>query len=117
MMAYFQIASSVGNIVGPLLFTVDQKPGYKKGLRAVLGLFVAAIGIVGLLVASFIYLNRRKEAERVANGKPAKIHDRSMDNVYRQDDGHADEEAGAVPLGLNSGNISDLKNDEFVYTL
>jgi len=57
------------NIVGPLLFSTDQAPRYKKGLSAVLGLFVAVVGIVVLMAFMFLFLNKKKEAERVRNGK------------------------------------------------
>ncbi|KAL7414559.1 major facilitator superfamily domain-containing protein [Mrakia frigida] len=120
LVAFYQVGSSVGNIVGPLLFSTDQAPGYKKGLSAVLGLFVAVVAIVVLMAFMFLFLNKRKEAERVRNGKPAKIHDRSMDAKYGAHNADDDDEAAGkgVALGGNSfKDISDFKNDEFVYLI
>jgi hypothetical protein len=85
-------------------------------------MFIAAIGIIALLVAMFTFLNRKKEAERVRNGKPAKLHDRSMEKTYKSaaDETPADvdteEGARAATLGQNGG-LTDLQNDEFVYTI
>ncbi|KAL7410774.1 major facilitator superfamily domain-containing protein [Mrakia frigida] len=118
--AMYQVGSSVGNIVGPLLFSTDQAPLYKAGIRAVLGLFISVVGIAAILAALLFMLNKRKEAERVRNGKPAKIHDRSMDTKYGTAQVDEDEEVGkgGVALGGNSfKDMSDFKNDEFVYLL
>lgn len=118
LVAMYQVGSSVGNIVGPLLFKSKDAPLYKAGLRSVLGLFVAVVGIVGILVAMFVFLNKHKEAQRVRHGKPAKIHDRSMDAKYGTARPDEDEEVGkgGVALGGNSfKDISDFSNDEFVY--
>lgn len=76
------------------------------------------MGIIALLVFAFLFLNRRKEAERVRNGKPAKLHDRSMDKAYTSAadavvDVDTEEGARAAQLGQNGG-LTDLQNDEFV---
>lgn len=100
-----------------LLFTVDQKPLYHKGLRAVLGIFIACIGMVGLQVATLMFLNKRKEKVRVANGKPAKIADRSMDATYTAGKVEVDPETGAqIEVGHDAfDDLTDFRNDEFQY--
>lgn len=90
----------------PCFFTFDF---YKQ-------MFVAGIASVGFLMAAFIWLNRRNERRRVANGKPAKIHDRSMDKSYNNAATSTEEEAGASHVVLSSNadlGLTDLKNDEF----
>lgn len=107
--------SAVGNIVGPFLFQAKDAPRYHPGLGAVLGLFVANMGLtVGLWGVLFI-LNKRKEKERVAHGKPAKILDTSLDKKYVQHDELVD--ANGNPLGQQAFlDLTDGQNDEFVYT-
>lgn len=122
MMALYQAGSSSGNIVGPLLFKTKDKPAYRPGLQAVMGIFVASMGLVLILMGMFMVMNKRKEVERVKNGKPAKIHDRSMDTKYVAAEQTPEDEEdgikGTTALGGNAfKDISDFKNDEFVYTL
>jgi len=57
-------------------------------------------------VLSYIILNKRKETQRAANGKPAKLEDRSMKQTYEAGD------AGDV-LGQNAFlDMTDMENDE-----
>lgn len=61
--------------------------------------------ICSLIVAVFFWLNKGKEKQRVANGKPAKLTDRSMDRTYVAgiDDG----------TGANAFmDMTDKENDE-----
>jgi MFS family permease len=114
MMSLYQAGASTGNIVGPLLFKDKDKPAYKPGLTGVMGIFVASIGLVLILMGLFMAMNKRKEAERVKNGKPAKIHDRSMDHKYvAATPATIDEETGdkgTSALGENAFlDISDFK--------
>lgn len=62
------------------------------------------VGICAILAGLLFALNQRKEVERVKNGKPAKIHDRSMDSKYGAAQVEEDEEVGkgGVALGGNS---------------
>ena len=39
--------SSAGDVVGPLLFNMSEKPTYRPGLRATLGFFVAFVIVIG----------------------------------------------------------------------
>lgn len=51
-------------------------------------------------------MNKRKETERVANGKPAKLTDRSMDRTYAAGD-------ATELLGQNAFlDLTDKENDE-----
>ncbi|KAK4702864.1 hypothetical protein P7C70_g3349, partial [Phenoliferia sp. Uapishka_3] len=108
----YNAASSAGNIVGPQLFKEKDAPSYKSGLQAVLGIFCALIGIIVIQALILAFLNRRKEAQRVKNGKPAKLHDLSMDTEF---DNTA---AIDAQLGANAfKDQTDGENDEFVYVL
>lgn len=114
-MSLYNAGSSAGNIVGPLLFNKKDAPGYIPGLRKVLAIFVTLVALTGIQAANLIFLNKMQERKRVANGKPAKIRDLSMENHYQQSD--ADVEANEhAHLGGNSLlDLPDRKNDEFVY--
>jgi hypothetical protein len=59
-----------------------------------------------LIVACYFVMNKRKETERVANGKPAKLTDRSMDRTYAAGD-------ATELLGQNAFlDLTDKENDE-----
>lgn len=110
LMVIYNIGVSVGNIVGPLLFTAADAPSYLPGLRAVLGMFIAMVAIIFAQWALLIMMNKSQEKKRVANGKPAKITDRSMTNTYSAQD---EIEDGNGVAALH--DLTDRKNDEFVY--
>ncbi|KAJ8095007.1 hypothetical protein PM082_010225 [Marasmius tenuissimus] len=131
MMSAYNGAAAAGNIIGPLLFTDNGAPLYAPGLRAILGIFVALLGVVGLQVLNLIMLNKLKERQRVRNGKPAKLYDTSMDAKFQTadaalnvaeastsptDSDPAHENPGYVHLGGNAfKDVTDKDNDEFVY--
>lgn len=115
IMSLFNIGVSAGNIIGPLLFNSNDAPYYKPGLTKTMGVTCALIGVIGLQVANIWFLNKRQERKRIANGKPAKIHDLSMEHHY-VNDAHDEEGAGGAQLGANAfKDLTDSKNDEFVY--
>ena len=114
------VADFAGNIVGPLLFKSEDAPRYRSGVVAVLGIFVAAAGVTAVLVAWFMLLNKRKEKVRVANGKPAKLVDRSMDAKYsaQVELKEGEEGYGGVRLGDQAFlDMTDHKNDEVRLTI
>jgi predicted MFS family arabinose efflux permease len=115
IMACYQGASSTGNIIGPLLFKTKDAPGYRPGLRAVLGVFVALVAIVLIQLANLLLLNKMQEKKRVQNGKKAKLHDHSMEDRYEgyeEDNGSE----GGPKLGERAFlDLTDCKNDEFMY--
>ncbi|KAI5451305.1 hypothetical protein NCC49_001900 [Naganishia albida] len=121
-LSLYGMGSATGNIVGPLLFKSKEAPKYAGGLRAILGIFVATVGCVAITEALLWFLNKQKEKERVANGKPAKIQDLSMNSKYeaRQDYQASPGEDGETEgprLGDNAfADLTDRQNDEFVYT-
>lgn len=112
IMSLYNIGVSAGNMIGPLLFTSDDAPYYKPGLEKTMGITCALIAIICLQTVNLFFLNKMQEKKRVRNGKPAKIHDLSMERHYRA---ASDNEEGAN-LGENAfKDMTDTKNDEFVY--
>lgn len=114
-MSLYNAGSSAGNIVGPLLFAKKDAPGYKPGLKKVLALFVALVALTLIQAANLMFLNKLQERKRVANGKPAKIKDLSMTDHYEQtnEDVESNEHAHLGDKALL--DLSDRKNDEFIY--
>lgn len=110
LMVVYNIGVSAGNIIGPLLFNAVDAPAYIPGLRAVLGMFCALVAIIFAQWFLLFTLNKRQEKKRVANGKPAKIIDRSMMNQYTVQDEEVEVNGDAA-----LHDLTDMKNDEFVY--
>ncbi|KFZ25333.1 hypothetical protein V502_00189 [Pseudogymnoascus sp. VKM F-4520 (FW-2644)] len=110
LMVIYNIGISVGNIIGPLLFSEADAPSYLSGLRVVLGLFCAMVAAILAQWFLLFTMNRSQERKRVANGKPAKLTDRSMMDHYTAQD---DMDSGNSDVALH--DLTDRKNDEFVY--
>ncbi|KAJ4412570.1 hypothetical protein N0V85_003663 [Neurospora sp. IMI 360204] len=110
MMSLYNAASSAGNIIGPLLFDTADAPAYTPGLKATLGVYSMMAAVVLLQLGNLVLLNKMQEKKRVANGKPAKLHDASMDKKFN---------AGAAQEGdIGSRaflDLTDRQNDEFIY--
>ncbi|KAE9961404.1 hypothetical protein BLS_002173 [Venturia inaequalis] len=110
VMSLYNAGAASGNIIGPLLFNSRDAPSYHPGLRAVLAIFAALLVVVFLQLANLVRLNKMQQERRVANGKPAVIHDNSMDNMYLA------VEEGGERLGESAFlDLTDRQNDEFTY--
>lgn len=68
-----------------------------------MGVFIAAAGSAAILVGVLLLANKRKERQRVALGKPAKVHDRSMAERYVAGSGEENE------ADLRASELSDFK--------
>jgi len=106
-MSLYNAGSSAGNIIGPLLFNSADAPNYHPGLRAVLGIFIALAVVIVLQLVNLMFLNKLQSKKRVANGKAAVIHDVSMEDHYVDIDTEG--------VGEHAFDLTDRKNDEFVY--
>ena len=115
VMSLYNAGSSSGNIIGPLLFSSKDAPGYHPGLRDVLAIFITLVAVVLIQAANLVFLNKLQQRKRVANGKKAILMDHSMQEKYVSLE--ADNEEGVGPrLGDNAFlDLTDRKNDEFVY--
>jgi uncharacterized membrane protein len=119
--AIFFIGQSVGNVVGPQLYTPAEKPEYARGLRSNLALFVVIIVIVAVTTVYLAFLNRRHAKRRVELGKSAVVYDNSLDSVEeiesrRQAAGSTDAADGQADHGDKAfQNMTDLENEDFVF--
>ena len=75
------IGSSAGNVLGPLLFRPDEAPGYGRGIRSNMILFVAVMLLVGVTSLHLRRLNCRHSLRRVALGKSARVTDLSLETA------------------------------------
>lgn len=115
------IGASAGNIIGPHLYTPEEAPRYYRGIRSNLALFVVIILLVGVGALYITYLNKRHARERERLGKSAYVVDLSMAKSSKL----AHEEGGAINDGKAAGgvgdkafdDVTDLKNEDFIYVL
>ncbi|KAI1852707.1 hypothetical protein JX266_002248 [Neoarthrinium moseri] len=115
IMSLYNAASSAGNIVGPLLFSAQDAPAYHSGLRSVLGIFVALMAVVALQACNLFVLNKLNRKSRIRAGKKADIKDHSMESRYvAADVENADADGHAVGV-QGDEDLTDGKNDEFIY--
>ena len=109
-----------GNIIGPLLYSVDDAPLYRPGLISNLTMFVL-VGVVSLLIPVYLaLLNRRHAKRREELGKSAVRVDESMMKK-------PDVAAAARGPGLEGGeshvqeqsngfsDLTDMENEDFIY--
>ncbi|PFH51092.1 hypothetical protein AMATHDRAFT_192003 [Amanita thiersii Skay4041] len=109
--AFMVTGGFCGGMVGPLLFSPQEGPRFRKGLFALLIAFCAFSVLVCITVTYLRYLNRRNENRRILAGKRAKIIDISMLPV---------QDANALQLQNVIGHdafkdMTDLQNEEFIY--
>jgi hypothetical protein len=115
------IGASAGNIIGPHLYTPEEAPRYYRGIRSNLALFVVIILLVGVGALYITYLNKRHAKERERLGKSAYVVDLSMAKSSKL----ASEEGGVINDGKAAGgvgdkafdDVTDLKNEDFIYVL
>ncbi|QGA18972.1 hypothetical protein EYB26_006657 [Talaromyces marneffei] len=111
----YNAASSAGNIVGPLLFNSKDAPAYHPGVRGCLAIFSSLVAVIIIQWANLLFLNKLQERKRVQNGKPAKLVDHSMQQHYH-DIEENNESTENDDIGDNAfADLTDRKNDEFVY--
>ncbi|KAM0755202.1 MFS general substrate transporter [Meredithblackwellia eburnea MCA 4105] len=82
LISIYNAASSAGNIIGPQLFKSTDAPTYANGMKAVLAIFCVLIFIIGVQVVILFFLNKRKDAQRVAQGLPKRAVDMSMSQKF-----------------------------------
>ncbi|KAL3477187.1 major facilitator superfamily domain-containing protein [Aspergillus californicus] len=115
----YNAASAAGNIIGPLLFDEKDAPAYLPGLRTCLAIFSALLVVIGMQWGVLFYLNKAQEQRRVANGKPGKMVDRSMQRGFHEEgEGEGENGNGGDEELVGSQafmDLTDRENDEFVY--
>jgi hypothetical protein len=104
-------ATATGQLTGPLLLNAVDAPRYLPGVRSLMIAQVVLCVCVAAQVTCLFMFNKKRQAQRVAAGMPAIIHDTSMDRKFTQMD-----EKVAVPEGeVVDEDLTDWNNLRFVY--
>jgi hypothetical protein len=112
------VGASAGNIIGPHLYKPADAPHYTSGLSANLALFAAIIVLVGMGAGYIRILNRKHASARERLGKSATVVDLSMEDekALAAHDEAVNDGIGAGGVGDKAfDDITDLKNEDFVY--
>ncbi|KAK5662645.1 hypothetical protein OQA88_8560 [Cercophora sp. LCS_1] len=117
------VGMCTGNVIGPLLFSIDQAPLYRPGLIAALIMFLTVGAVSALIPFYLIFLNRRHAKRREELGKTAVLVDESMIKKGQMENSKAVELEGGDAVRarrtLEEDNamqdMTDLKNEDFIY--
>jgi hypothetical protein len=121
------VGMCTGNIIGPLLYNLNDAPLYRPGLISSLAMFVLS-GILGAVIPLYlVILNKRHAKKREALGKNVDIVDESMvrkrqtkmveDVLQVEDAGQGSSQASKKRLEDDQGlkDMTDLQNEDFVF--
>lgn len=113
------IGMCTGNVIGPLLYSVDDAPLYRPGLVSNLVMFVL-VGVIALLIPMYLaLLNKRHATRRAEMGKSAVRVDESMLKKSEIEQGKEVEmgEGGVARQTQGNGflDMTDLQNEDFIY--
>ncbi|RYP86592.1 hypothetical protein DL770_004891 [Monosporascus sp. CRB-9-2] len=109
-----------GNIIGPLLYNTKDAPLYRPGLISNLIIFVL-VGILGLLIPMWLLvLNKQHAKKREQLGKSANLVDHSMMRKEKMAESKGveldqHEHSRGVEEDRGLQDVSDLKNEDFIY--
>ncbi|KAH9894530.1 MFS general substrate transporter [Xylariomycetidae sp. FL2044] len=109
-----------GNIIGPLLYNINDAPLYRPGLIANLIMFIL-VGILGLLIPMYLMvLNKWHARKREELGKQANLVDESMLRRKDMQGGKAvelehNEQMRTIEEDNGLQDLPDLKNEDFIY--
>ncbi|OHW92198.1 allantoate permease [Colletotrichum incanum] len=117
------IGMCTGNIIGPLLYSVDDAPVYRPGLISNLVMFIL-VAFMGALIPLYLkYLNVQHAKRREALGKSTQIVDESMMRnkdvqdskaVELEEDPHRQQHR-AIEEDHGLQDMTDLKNEDFIF--
>ncbi|KAI4617877.1 uncharacterized protein J4E88_004097 [Alternaria novae-zelandiae] len=111
------IGMCTGNVIGPLLYSVDDAPLYRPGLIANLVMF-ALVAIIALLIPVYLaLLNKRHAKRREELGKSAVRVDESMLKKKEMTQKGVEMEAQDQRQEHDNGfsDLTDMKNEDFIY--
>ena len=114
------VGMCTGNVIGPLLYSVDDAPLYRPGLISNLVMFVL-VGIIALLIPMYLaLLNKRHAKRREELGKSANRIDESMLKKTEMTQGKGMEleegqEASAPERDNGFSDLTDMANEDFIY--
>lgn len=115
------VGQSVGNIIGPQLYSTSEKPGYSRGLHSNLALYVVIVVLVTVTTVYLGMLNAHHAQRRIAAGKRAVVHDSSLDTLEEIERRRAELlSLGEAADDLRAGDcafddLTDLDNEEFLF--
>nr|RBR01375.1 hypothetical protein FVER53263_04377 [Fusarium verticillioides] len=102
-----------GNVIGPLLYSTDQAPLYRKGLISNLCMFILVIILTAIVTLYLFFLNKSHARRRLALGKSEVIVDRSMLQTSAAAELENNEEMVAHDHDFE--DMTDLKNEDFIF--
>lgn len=114
------IGMCTGNVIGPLLYSLDDAPLYRPGLISNLIMFVL-VGFISLLIPMYLALLNKRHAKRRAElGKSAVRVDESMlqksevsaaKGLELEAGEHVDEQSNDNGFS----DLTDMQNEDFIY--
>ncbi|GKT47810.1 putative transporter [Colletotrichum spaethianum] len=117
------IGMCTGNIIGPLLYSVDDAPVYRPGLISNLVMFVL-VAFMGALIPLYLKcLNVQHAKRREALGKSTQIVDESMmrnkdvqdSKTVELEEAPQRQQHRAIEEDLGLQDMTDLKNEDFIF--
>jgi hypothetical protein len=114
------VGMCTGNVIGPLLYSVDDAPLYRPGLIANLAMFIL-VAIISLLIPVYLaFLNKRHATRREELGKSAVRVDESMLKKAEMTQGKGidlEESGAAQRQNADNGfsDLTDVQNEDFIY--
>ncbi|KAK1573641.1 major facilitator superfamily transporter [Colletotrichum navitas] len=117
------IGMCTGNVIGPLLYSVDDAPVYRPGLISNLVMFILVIFMGALLPLYLKYLNVQHSKRREALGKSTNIVDESMMRNKGEKDSKEVEleedpqrqQRKTIEEDHGLQDMTDLKNEDFIF--
>ncbi|KAH8680562.1 major facilitator superfamily domain-containing protein [Xylariales sp. PMI_506] len=116
------VGMCTGNVIGPLLYSTDDAPLYRKGLIADLAMFVTVGIVCGIIPIYLAYLNKKHEKRRIELGKNGQRNDESMMRKEKLTESkmvELEEDIGARQIAVDQDNglqdMTDLQNEDFIY--
>lgn len=113
------VGMCTGNVIGPLLYSVDDAPEYRPGLISNLVMFIL-VGVISLLIPMYLaLLNSRHSKRREELGKSAVRLDESMLKKNERDVVKGIELEGGEAQRQEQDNgfldKTDMENEDFIY--
>ncbi|KAF9691997.1 hypothetical protein EKO04_009925 [Ascochyta lentis] len=113
------VGMCTGNVIGPLLYSVDDAPEYRPGLISNLVMFIL-VGVISLLIPIYLtLLNKRHAKRREELGKSAVRLDESMLKKKERNVAKGIElEGGETERQEHDNGFSDktdMANEDFIY--
>lgn len=111
------IGMCTGNVIGPLLYSVDDAPLYRPGLISNLAMFTL-VAVISLLIPIYLaFLNKNHAKRRADLGKRAVRIDESMLKKKEMSQKGVEIEAQDELQEQDNGflDLTDMKNEDFIY--